>query len=78
MPFQHFEAHGCCIDILFYDFCTNFIEFHDDGLKTSTLKPNSNMEIMFYGFQGLLKHIPLSFKGNGLDFIGSDIIYLII
>ncbi len=54
------------------------LKFHDDGLRTSTLKPNDNMEIMFYGFQGLLKHIPLSFKGNGLDLIGSNIIYLTI
>jgi hypothetical protein len=28
---------------------------------------------MFYGFQGLSKHIPLSFKEDGLDFIGSNI-----
>jgi hypothetical protein len=29
---------------------------------------------MFYGFQGLSKHIPLSFKDNGLDHIGSNTI----
>jgi hypothetical protein len=78
MPFLYFEAHGCCTDILFYDFRMNFIEFRDDGLRTSTLKPNSNMEIMFYGFQRLLKHIPLSFKGNGLDLIGYNNVYVII
>jgi hypothetical protein len=26
MPFLHFEAHRCCMDILFYNFCTDFIE----------------------------------------------------
>jgi hypothetical protein len=26
MSFLHFEAHKCCMDILFYNFCTNFIK----------------------------------------------------
>jgi hypothetical protein len=25
MPFLHFEAHGCCTNILFYDFCMDSI-----------------------------------------------------
>jgi len=24
MPFLHFEAHGFCMDILFYDFCKDW------------------------------------------------------
>ncbi len=45
------------------------------GLKTDTLRQNISLEIMFYGFQELSKHIPLSFKDDGLDHIGSNIVY---
>ncbi len=27
MSFLHFEAHGCCMNILFYNFHMDFIEF---------------------------------------------------
>jgi hypothetical protein len=29
MQFLHFEIHGFCMDILFYNFCTNYVEIHD-------------------------------------------------
>jgi hypothetical protein len=45
------------------------------GLRIGTLRQNNGLEIMSYGFQGLSKHIPLSFKDNGLDHIGSNVVY---
>ncbi len=48
------------------------------GLKINTLKPNINLEIMLYGFQRLSMHIPLSFRGDGLDLIRFNNVYLTI
>jgi hypothetical protein len=48
------------------------------GFKIGTLKPNINLEIMLYGFQRLSMHIPLSFKGDGLDPIRFNNVYLTI
>jgi hypothetical protein len=45
------------------------------GLKSDTLRQNISLEIIFYGFQELSKHIPLSFKDDGLDHIKSNIVY---
>jgi hypothetical protein len=34
-----------------------------------------SLQIVLYGFQWLSKHNPLSFEKDGLDCIGSNIIY---
>jgi len=44
-------------------FClTSEISYY--GLKTSTLKQDTNLEIMLYGFHGLSKHITLNFRND--------------
>ncbi len=45
------------------------------GPKISTLKQNTSLKILCYGFQGLSKHIILSFRNDGLDHTGSNIVY---
>ncbi len=48
------------------------------GCRTNIVKPNTSLEIMYYGFQELSNHVPLNFKDDGLDHIGSNIVYLTI
>jgi hypothetical protein len=60
VSFLHFEAHGFCMDILFYDFCTNpkknvILEIFDYVFNQST---TPYMLIIFFSIYSFDMFIP--------------------